>query len=98
MQNEIEKAVEMAINECIKEGILEDTLRNNREEVRSMLLTEYDEQAHIKNEKEISFEEGEEMLSKLIQCLLAEKRVEDINRVTVDVEYRRRLYREFELR
>ena len=37
---------------------LEQILRDNRGEVRSMLLTQYDEQAHIEYEKELSFEEG----------------------------------------
>lgn len=49
----IEEAVDLAIDECIHHGILEDILRENREEVRSMLLTEYDEQVHIKNERDI---------------------------------------------
>ena len=62
-----------------------------------MLLTEYDEQAHIKNEKEISFEEGEETLAALIQHLLAAGRMDDVNRVTTDAQYRRELYQEFQL-
>ena len=62
-----------------------------------MLLTEYDEQAHIKNEKEISFEEGEETLAALIQYLLAAGRMDDVNRVTTDAQYRRELYKEFQL-
>ncbi len=97
----IEDAVDLAIGECIKQGILEDILREDREEVRSMLLTEYDEQAHIKNEKEISYEEGkkkgEDMLSILIQHLLAAGRMDDVNRVTTDAQYRRELYKEFQL-
>ena len=55
---DIETAITKATDECIAEGILEQILRNNREEVRSMLLTQYDEQAHIEYEKELSFEEG----------------------------------------
>ena len=62
-----------------------------------MLLTEYDEQAHIKNEKEISFEEGEETLAALIQHLLAAGRMDDVKRVTTDAQYRRELYKEFGL-
>ena len=101
----IEEAVDLAIDECIHHGILEDILRENREEVRSMLLTEYDEQVHIKNEKEISYEEGEragiikgeDMLSTLIQHLLATERMDDIVRVTTDTQYRQKLYKEFQL-
>ena len=90
-----------AIDECIKQGILADILREDCEEVRSMLLTEYDEQAHIKNEKEISYEEGirkgEDLLSILIQHLLAAGRMDDVKRVTTDAQYRRELYKEFGL-
>lgn len=55
---DVETAIDKATDECIEEGILEQILRDNRGEVRSMLLTQYDEQAHIKYEKELSFEEG----------------------------------------
>jgi len=57
---DIETAIDKATDECIEEGILEQILRDNRGEVRSMLLTQYDEQAHIEYEKELSFEEGKE--------------------------------------
>ena len=55
---DIETAIDKATDECIAKGILEQILRDNRGEVRSMLLTQYDEQAHIEYEKELSFEEG----------------------------------------
>ena len=57
---DIEMAIDKATDECIEEGILEQILTDNRGEVRYMLLTEYDEQAHIEYEKEISYEEGKE--------------------------------------
>ena len=57
---DIETAINKATDDCIAEGILEQILRDNREEVRSMLLTQYDEQAHIEYEKELSFEAGKE--------------------------------------
>ncbi len=53
-----EDAIDKATDQCINDGILEQILRNNRAEVRSMLLTEYNEQAHIEYEKEISYEDG----------------------------------------
>lgn len=55
----LEKAVDRAIDECIEKGVLSDILRKHRGEVLDMILTEYDEQAHIANEKRWSFEEGE---------------------------------------
>lgn len=97
----IESAVNEAIEECIKQGVLEEILRNHREEVFSMLLTEYDEQAHIENERGIAFEEGvkegEERVFKLIQLLTNENRTEEITRVSFDKEYREKLYKEFNL-
>ena len=54
----IEEAVDLAVEECIRDGILADILRSNREEVRNMLLTEYNEEAHIENERRIASEEA----------------------------------------
>ena len=51
-------AVDQAVDECIEEGILTDILEKHRSEAKSMILEEYDEELHIKNEKEISFEDG----------------------------------------
>lgn len=104
----IEDAVSEAMDECIRKGILEEILVNHREEVQSMVLTEYDEQAHIKNEREIALEEGraegraegEAKLAKftrLMQCLLEAGRMEDAKRVTEDAELRDELYREYGL-
>ena len=44
---EIEEAVERAITECIREGILADFLKKNRAEAKKMSIYEYDE---VKNE------------------------------------------------
>ena len=54
----IEQAIDLAVEACVRNGILEDVLRENREEVRSMLLTEYNEQAHIENERKIAADEA----------------------------------------
>ena len=52
-----------------------DILEKHRLEVTDMLLTEYDEQLHINNEKGISFEEGK-----------AEGKVETLDIITVVFE------------
>lgn len=54
----LRQAVDETVNECIRNGILEDILRKNRAEVMDVVLTEYNEERHIKNEKDISCEEG----------------------------------------
>ena len=54
----VEDAIRMSVDECIREGILADILSKNKAEVYEMILTEYNEQNHIANEKQISKEEG----------------------------------------
>ncbi|MDY5905409.1 MAG: hypothetical protein SPJ45_00810, partial [Anaerovoracaceae bacterium] len=41
---EMEKAVDRAVNECIKEGVLFDFLTAHKAEVKGMILTDYDEE------------------------------------------------------
>ena len=98
---DIETAIDMATDECIAEGILEQILRDNRGEVRSMLLTQYDEQAHIEYEKELSYEEGQKAervrFAKLCQLLENEGRNADIKKALYDIEYCEALYKEFSL-
>ena len=54
----LEQAVDRAIEECIQENILEGFLRQQRSEVKDLILSEYDEQKHIENEKRWSWEDG----------------------------------------
>lgn len=51
-------AIDQAVDECIRENILANLLRKNRAEVCNMILTEYDSEFHIANEKQLSYEEG----------------------------------------
>lgn len=46
---ELEEAVELAVDDCIKAGVLADILSKFRNEVCNMFLTEYDEELHMKN-------------------------------------------------
>ena len=45
---ERDQAIELAVDECIKKGILKDLLKKNRAEVVDMVLTEYDEEKRIR--------------------------------------------------
>lgn len=56
----IETAVDEAVQQSIREGILADFLRRHRAEVRDVILAEYDEDLHIRNEKQISRREGKQ--------------------------------------
>ncbi|MEE3422449.1 MAG: hypothetical protein VZR11_07105 [Succinimonas sp.] len=68
-------------------------------------LTEYDEaktmakirRDAIKEGREIGRKVGEEKLSLLLQKLLAQGKNEDIQRISVDKEYRKQLYEEYGL-
>ena len=54
----IEEAVDKAINECIKEDILREFLEKNRAEAKKMSIYEYDQEEHIRLEREDAFEDG----------------------------------------
>ncbi len=52
------KAVELAVDECVREGILAEFLRRNKAEVVSMGLFEFDPELHDRTMREIGREEG----------------------------------------
>ena len=54
----IEKAVEHAVAECIRDGILKDFLEKNRAEAMKVSIYEYDEERHIRQEREDAWEDG----------------------------------------
>lgn len=55
----IEAAVERAVTECIREEILKSFLQKNRAEAMRMSIYEYDEERHIRQEREDARKEGE---------------------------------------
>ena len=54
----LSEAVECAITECIREGILKDFLEKNRREAIRVSIYEYDEERHIRQEREDAWEDG----------------------------------------
>ena len=54
----IEEAVERTINECIQEGILREFLKKNRAEAKAMSIFEYNEEEHLRMERQDAFEDG----------------------------------------
>ena len=54
----IEEAVERAITECIREGILAEFLKRNRAEAIKVSIYEYNEELHLENVRREGFEEG----------------------------------------
>ena len=66
------EAVETAVDDCIRNGILADFLLKNRAEAIEMSIFEYDEEKHLKNEREYRKKERFNCLKNFI--LSAEKR------------------------
>lgn len=54
----IEKAVERAIQECIREDILREFLKKNRSEAKAMSIYEYNEEEHMRMERQDAFADG----------------------------------------
>lgn len=67
-QYEFEFALEKAIDECIEKGILRDFLKKNRAEGLRMWLFEYDQEKHLKQERNEAETRGE--VSKLISIII----------------------------
>lgn len=81
----LEGAVDMAVEECIEEDILADFLKKQRGEVKDVILTEYNAERHIRNEKKLSYEEGvkegiEKGLEQGIKAFIAEKEEENADK------------------
>lgn len=103
----IAEAVERAITECIREGILKEFLRKNRAEAKRMIIYEYDQEKHLRQEREASWEKGREvgkeegreedmkLLDDLYGLLAKSGRTDDILRATKEPEYRDKLLQEF---
>lgn len=56
-----EDAVKKAVDECIEENILKEFFVENKAEVVSMTIFEYDEEEHMRLERKEQFEKGEEV-------------------------------------
>lgn len=91
------QAAEAAIDECVAKGILEDFLLQNRAEVLSVSIFEYNEEKHIQQERdeaELRGElRGEERLGKLISILLKEGKMEEAAQVSENAEKREEYYK-----
>jgi len=54
------EAVEKAVDDCIRRGVLEEFLKKNRAEAIKVSIYEYDEERHMRQTKEEGYEEGYE--------------------------------------
>lgn len=94
-------AVAEAVEECIKNGVLADYLRKHRGEVLEVAWYEYNEEEYIKDEKDISHEEGRKegvaRINELNRLLIDAKRYDDLERAVKDSDYQKQLLEEFGL-
>ena len=64
----LKEAVDCAVRECIREGILREFLLQNRMEVMQMSIFEYDQEAHMRMVRKEGWEDGEQ--HKLTELIL----------------------------
>ncbi len=93
------EAIERAVNYCIRNGILSDFLAKNRAEVIAVSIFEYDEEKHMKSEREEwrteGIKTGIDNLSLLLKSLMESGKTEELQRAISDSTYREQLYREY---
>lgn len=90
-------ALNAAIDDCLKQGILYETLREHRSEVLGMLLEEFDADKYERTIRMEGREEGMDRANRLTSLLLEQNRIEDLKRSLVDSGYRERLLQELNL-
>ena len=106
---DIEEAVDMAIRECIDNDVLADFLRTHQREAKHMSIYEYDEEKHMRQEREEGRQEGRqegrregcnemaERMARLIQCLMKDNLTEDLLRITKDGAYREQMFKKYNI-
>ena len=102
-------AVEQAISECIREGILADFLMKNRAEAKKVSIYEYDEVKHMRQTREEGYGDGyntgfdkgydncQDRLNLLNLKLYNAGRTEDLIKAAGDKAYQQSLFEEFGL-
>ena len=102
----LDAAVHRAVDECIREGILEEFLRQRRAEVEAVSIFEYDKEEEERKLREAEYEagetagresgrrEGEQAMVEFIDKLMMADRMDDMKRAIKDEEYRVQLMRE----
>ncbi|MDO4265306.1 MAG: hypothetical protein Q4C63_02425 [Eubacteriales bacterium] len=65
----IERAVSEAMEECIEDGVLREYLRKRRQEVKDMILTEFDKDAYEAMIREEGIQDGKDQIVKVLKLL-----------------------------
>lgn len=102
----LKNAVERAVEECIRDNVLAEFLRNNRAEAMKVSIYEYDEEKTMRQMREEGHEEGvkegreegEKSFAILAKRLLEDSRQDDLLKAADDREFREKLYQEYGLK
>ena len=96
----LQTAVNQAVDECIREGILLDFLREQRAEVIAMSIFEYDHEKHMKlieeDAREEGREEGQEKLLTLLQYMEKNNEFHLISKLH-DKDFLEEMYQRYQL-
>ena len=110
---ELTEALDLAINECIRNNVLSEILKRERMVIMSSILSEFDEEAYkkviredgyedgfedgFKNGFDNGFDNGQQKHLDLTAKLLARKRYDDLEKSITDADFLKSLYLEFNL-
>ena len=98
----VEEAVDRAVTECINEGILREFLLQNRKrgggnEYFLNMMKRRSLKLSGKMNMRKGIQEGEKQFALLTERLLEAGRTQDLLRATQDQEYRKLLYKEYQI-
>ena len=97
----MDRAIGLAIDKLPKDSLIKPFLSEHKAEVTRMCITEYDEYKTMEKFKregrEEGREEGEARLSSLLKTLMEQGKNEDVQRVLDDKEFRKQMYKKYDL-
>lgn len=83
----LSEAVECAVNECIKKGIMADFLRENKAEAVSMSIFEYNEAEEKEKMRKAEYAAGMEHLLTVIERMTADGLAEQIPKLSQNADF-----------
>lgn len=101
----LDAAIDAAVITCLEQGILSQFLTKHRAEVRFMILSEYDEELHLKDTYNCGYHKGKlegekrgkDCINALNQILLQQNRISDLKKASADEVFQKKLLKEFHL-
>ena len=101
----MDRAIGLAIDKLPKDSLIKPFLSEHKAEVTRMCITEYDEYKTMEKFRregreegwKEGREEGEARLSSLLKTLMEQGKNEDVQRVLVDKEFRKQMYKKYDL-